>query len=68
VSIFEKVTVIRVNDCANTEQRLITNVLNSASENALSSLTFGRLNEGITPNRHSGLSIGAAFMGPPLSE
>ena len=42
-------------------------VRNSASENGLSSLTFGRLNDERTPSSRIVASIVAAFIGAPLS-
>ena len=43
-------------------------VLNSDSENGLSSLTEGRLNEGTIPSICNVASIVEPFIGPPLSE
>ena len=44
------------------------NVRKSASENALSSLTLGLLNDATTPRSRSVASIVAPFIAPPLSE
>ena len=44
------------------------NVLNSDSENGLSLLTDGRLNDGTTPKSCNFASMVADFMGEPLSE
>lgn len=42
-------------------------VRNNDSENGLSLLTDGRLNEGMTPSRCMVASMVAPFIGPPLS-
>src|ERR1019366_2951000 len=44
------------------------NVRKSASEYGLSSLTLGRLNDGMMPSHGMVASIVAPFIGPPLSE